>query len=883
MFRWYRKYRKRRAAEKSRLAGRQLDELRFQYHAFKNLLINNNDILEHMTRMEMQLQRSQGVVPGLKTNVDKLVKLTLDLVQNLNYLTGGSYTGLFGVLRGISSRLEKVVQQLDPGQKVPLVFPLTETRPELTPIVGGKAAPLGMLKRELGLPVPEGFVITTEAAELFFEENALAAPIREQLRNLDPNELQKLEEVSKKIQLMISNGRIPQTLREAMEKAYERLLEKNQFGSPCGVAVRSSAIPEDGRYSFAGQFATILNVTSKEAFFEAYRKVLASNFNEVSLIYRLHREMGLNATDMAVLCLEMVPARSAGTLYTLDPNDRDGERMILCSIWGLGEYLVNGRLPPDIFHVSRLDPRQFELVHLARKDLKLVCDRERGGTKEEPGRDEDSLRFSLDEEEIRNLCEYGLAIEEFMGVPQDIEWAVTEGGRIFILQSRTLHFMRDTQAPGVKNLEGLKLLMERGATASKGQSTGTLVRVRGDEDIANVKPGSILVAREGSLKMVRRISHLRGIILERGNPLEHLACVAREYRIPMIVKAANAMELLPEGQDVTLDADEARVYQGEAKLPGTARIGLSPGAREEEWRPDPRREEVRSLIFRLNLVDAKDANFQMQSCRSVHDVVRFCHEQAIRAMFEINEDQYSRNKFYASRLESSIPFFVDIINLGGGFTIPGHPRKVTVEEITSIPFLAFWRGVSHEGVRWSGPPPKMNVKALSSVMSNTMIDAVRSGRALGSRTYALVSRDYMNLNSRLAYHFAMVDTLCTNNATDNYINFRFKGGGTGLDRRVLRVRFIARILEWLGFFVNIQQDLLNATSKGLPLGEQEEKLDMMGRLLGCTRLLDMAMDDEETMEWFVEQFKRGNYRFEPGPDARSGRNHSRVGRIDEEK
>ena len=228
-----------------------------------------------------------------------------------------------------------------------------------------------------------------------------------------------------------------------------------------------------------------------------------------------------------------------------------------------------------------------------------------------------------------------------------------------------------------------------------------------------------------------------------------------------------------------------------------------------------------------------------------------------------SDGEYEKNRFYTSRLDVPIAFPVDIINLGGGFSVAGHPRKIRIEEITSVPFMAFWRGVSHEGIRWSGPPARVNLKALSSVMTNTMLDAARSGRALGSRTYALVSRDYMNLNSRLAYHFAMVDTLCGRKAAANYINFRFKGGGTGLNRRILRVRFIARILESLGFVVNIKEDLINAALKGLPMNEQEQKLDMIGRLLGCSRLLDMAMDNEDAMEWFVQAFQRGNYTFEP--------------------
>jgi pyruvate,water dikinase len=573
--------------------------------------------------------------------------------------------------------------------------------------------------------------------------------------------------------------------------------------------------------------------------------------------------MGFQETDMAVLCLAMVQARSAGSLYTVDPNDLQSERMIVCSIWGLGEYLVSGRLPSDIFHVSRLDPMRFEPVHLAKKDLKLVCDIEHGGTREEAVAEKDSLRFSLDEEEIRILCKHGLAIEKYMGGPQDIEWAIAEDGRVDILQARTLHVRDVEQGQAQKALEGMRVLMERGTTASKGQSTGQIALVKREEDIGKVGAGSILVARESLAKIVKICNMLRGIILERGNPLEHLACVAREYRIPMLVRAVNAMDILEEGQVVTLDADEARVYEGEAKLLEPAHMEMDVDRKQESIQVDPKLKELRSLIFPLTMLDVRDPNFRMQSCKSVHDVIRFCHEQGIQAMFEVNDGEYEKNRFYTSRLDVPIAFPVDIINLGGGFSVAGHPRKIRFEEITSIPFMAFWKGVSHEGIRWSGPPVRVNLKALSSVMTNTMLDAARSGRALGSRTYALISRDYMNLNSRLAYHFAMVDTLCGRKAAANYVNFRFKGGGTGLNRRILRVRFIARILESLGFYINIKEDLINATLKGLPMKEQEEKLDMIGRLLGCSRLLDMAMDNEDAMEWFVEAFQRGNYNFEP--------------------
>jgi pyruvate,water dikinase len=867
MLKWYKKHLEKRALEKSLLADRQLSELRFRYHAFKNLLITNNDLLERMTGIETRLQHVRGVIPGLKKTVDKLLKLTLDLVQNLNYLTEGSYTELFPLVRGMGARIQGTVNEIDPDDVIPLILALNEAHTDLISIVGGKAAPLGMLKKTLNLPVPDGFVITTEASQLFFERNDLIPPIRELLREMNSQELRSVDTVSHKIRSLILNAGIPQELQEAIERAYEELKNQAGPGTRFGVAVRSSAIPEDGLYSFAGQFTTVLNVCSREELLNAYKTVVASNFNETSLTYRLHRGMGFQETEMAVLCLVMVPARSAGTLYTTDPNDPQSERMILCSIWGLGEYLVNGRLPSDIFHVSRADPAQFEPVQLARKEMRLICDAERGGTKEVPVAAEDSLRFSIEEAEIHTLCEYGLAIEKYAGTAQDIEWAVSEDGLVHILQARTLHVSGGVHPSSPRELENMKPIMQRGFAASKGYASGKVVRVRNEHEIQKVAPGSILVAPVGFIKIAKVAGFLRGIILERGSPLEHLACVAREYRLPMLVRAANAMEILEEGQAVTIDANASTVYEGEIKSLSLERIPFDTESGRVEPPLNPKVEELKKLLFLLNLVDVRDPTFQLSSCRSVHDVIRFCHERGVQAMFELNDSEHSKNKFYASHLDSPIPFPVEIINLGGGFSVPGHPLKIKIDDITSIPFRAFWNGVSHEGVRWSGPPPRLDMKAFGSVMSNTMLEAARSDRPLGSQTYALISRDYMNLNSRLAYHFAMIDTLCSQETSTNYINFRFKGGGTGLDRRVLRVRFIGRILESLGFFVHTEQDLLNSSLKSVSIGELKEKLDMIGRLLGCSRLLDMAMDNEETMEWFVIEFQRGNYGFQSDPHS----------------
>lgn len=162
------------------------------------------------------------------------------------------------------------------------------------------------------------------------------------------------------------------------------------------------------------------------------------------------------------------------------------------------------------------------------------------------------------------------------------------------------------------------------------------------------------------------------------------------------------------------------------------------------------------------------------------------------------------------------------------------------------------------GLHWG--PTGGNVAA-GGVMSRWLTDH-RSARPIGMPNYALVSRDYLNLNARMDFHFIMVDTLCGIDPRSNAIQFRFKGGGTTLVQRRRRIRCIAQILEASGFLCNVQDDLLTATLQGGAASVIEEKLVTVGRLLGFTRLLDAAMIDDATATAAAQAFLAGNYRLE---------------------
>ena len=142
-----------------------------------------------------------------------------------------------------------------------------------------------------------------------------------------------------------------------------------------------------------------------------------------------------------------------------------------------------------------------------------------------------------------------------------------------------------------------------------------------------------------------------------------------------------------------------------------------------------------------------------------------------------------------------------------------------------------------------------------------MSGGIISPKAAMFASHAVVSDDYLNLNLRFGYHFVILDAICTNTPADNYVLFRFSGGGADMYNRTLRADFLNQVLQRIGFDVNRKSDLIDAQLEGEKQETMEDKLDMIGRLLGATRLMDMYLKDESMVEGFVEDFMNGRYHF----------------------
>lgn len=230
-------------------------------------------------------------------------------------------------------------------------------------------------------------------------------------------------------------GQMPGEIKATVSKCYREL--SRQTGSPV-VAVRSSASAEDLQVaSFAGQYDTYLYVNSEEELFKRIIDCWHSLSSERAVAYRERMNVPGDNLKMAVIVQTMIDPKSAGILFTGYPyRGKDKTVIMVESNWGCGETVVSGKATPDRFVISKNQPYTILEKIPGEKEVFLQGSESGPITKETPLLQQKD--FSLKDRELRRLCEIGNKIESHFGAPQDIEWALTGDGEIFILQSRPI-------------------------------------------------------------------------------------------------------------------------------------------------------------------------------------------------------------------------------------------------------------------------------------------------------------------------------------------------------------------------------------------------------------------------------------------------------------
>ena len=831
---------------------------RFKYVNFQELLESNAELLKVISLMELRLggQEIFGM-DFLQSSTSQAVFHSMRMVRGYENMSGRPQPVLRKVIDDVRQKIRSVLDGA-PEEKGPLFQDFDALRAADAWLVGGKCANLGEMKNGLGLPVPEGFAITTAAFRAFFEHAGLSAEIAKRCMGLNAADPNQLQQASEDIQRMILLAPFCEGFEEELLARHEALAARmNRRPDDIEVAVRSSAVGEDGELSFAGQYLSVLGVV-RTKLAESYRYVAASLYTPRAMAYRLLKGVPDEDSAMAVACLAMVESRSSGVMYTKHPFEPGDQDIFINAVWGLGPYAVDGVVSPD-HYVADKKTLAVRIQDVAGQNVRLVC-KPGGGVMEAAVEEDLQAEPCLDKAAISTLAGWGKRLEEHYGGPQDVEWALDTQGRLILLQCRPLGEASSGKAPGeaAPPVPGYEILLEGGETACPGVGCGKVFLVRGDEDLAAFPEDGVLVGRHSSPKFMLAMAKTRAIVTDHGSVTGHMASLSREFAVPTLLGLESATTCLHAGETVTVDAGSRRIYRGR----------VEELLKEVQTRPAPMKgtpvygllEELTKSIAPLHLLDPKAPEFSPSHCSTLHDIARYLHERSYAAMFTIG-DKVSGEAGMAVKLEAGIGLDLHVIDLGGGIAPEASNGGVPLEMIRSRPFKALMQGLAHESFVHRDPRP-VQLRGFLSVVGRQMVDGPTMGaERFGDRSYAIISDKYCNFSSRVGYHYGVVDCYCGQSVSKNYITFAFKGGAAGEDRRERRARAIALILSRLGFAVSATADRVEGRFQKYPGEMVEAKLVELGKLLQFTRQTDMLMTSESAVTAMAESFLRGETMF----------------------
>ncbi len=440
-------------------------------------------------------------------------------------------------------------------------------------LAGGKGANLGEMMK-IRLPVPKGFVVTTDSYLAFIRDNNLQEKIEKILGELDVENSDNLVNASAEIQKMIMASQMPPSVENEIVTSYRALYMADELREISGkaldfirvgrdqlpVAVRSSAVAEDSSSnSFAGQMVSILNVIGPKQLLESVKRCWASLYEPRAIFY--HRNSNVKMQAIAVIVQRLISADKAGVMFTADPVNSDPTKIVIEAAWGLGESVVSGQVTPDTYTYDR-STKNVE-IQINRKDTMRIRDLFSGDTKSQPVLPELIEAQVLSMEEISELVSLAEKIENHYGAAQDIEWC-TERNRLYVVQTRPITTLGKQKAETSKEMLNEEIILQ-GSPASPGFVTGNVKKIGGISEFSKLNQGDILVTQMTTPDMVPIMKKASAIVTDTGGLTSHAAIISRELGIPCVVGTREATRKLHDGDTITVDASAGKIYRGAAK------------------------------------------------------------------------------------------------------------------------------------------------------------------------------------------------------------------------------------------------------------------------------------------------------------------------------
>ena len=459
-------------------------------------------------------------------------------------------------------------------------------------LVGGKSASLGEMiqnLKKLGVNIPRGFALTTDAYWEFINHNKLDKKIKSHIKKIKKDNLVSLKKTGLAIRQLIRNGKWPRQVKEEIRESYT-LLSKKYGTNITDVAVRSSATAEDlPDASFAGQQETYLNVRGPEEILTAVRNCFASLFTDRAISYR--DNFGFDHLDIGIsVCVQKMvrsDLASSGVAFSLDTESGFKNVVLINGSYGLGESVVQGTVSPDEFLIFKPTLKKgFDSIiekKMGKKENKMIYSTDPGQlVKTVHVGNTQQDEFCITDRQAIKLAKWVCIIEDYYSklkgywCPMDTEWAIDGlSGELFIVQARpeTIHSRKkdndleeykiDNSQNTVVRLTGIAVGDKIGQ--GKIQKMYSLDGRDGSFDGSDFKDGDILVTEMTAPDWEPIMKKASAIITNKGGRTCHAAIVAREMGVPAIVGTENGTEVLFNGEEMTVscaEGDQGKVYEG---------------------------------------------------------------------------------------------------------------------------------------------------------------------------------------------------------------------------------------------------------------------------------------------------------------------------------
>ena len=435
------------------------------------------------------------------------------------------------------------------------IYWFKELTKEEIPIAGGKGANLGELTAA-GFPVPNGFVVSSNAYFDFLDHNQLRSRIVREMHNISLSDPQSFSDASSKVKRLILSAEMPKEIASQIMTNYLKL---GSAFSKQKVAVRSSATAEDlPTASFAGQQVTYLDVQGEANVVRRVHDCWASLFEPRAIFYREENKFDHFKVGIAVPVQIMIPSDVSGVMFTIDPISNEKNKIVIEAVYGLGEYMVQGVVSPDHYVVEK---NSLEILQKTISSQKVQLIRAIIETKEAsvPARLQNKRK--LTDNQIIEVAKLGCKAHQHYFFPQDIEWAIYKN-QVYILQSRpitTINKKNENLKEEIK-IDRKPILI--GVPASPGIASGPTKKIMTPKEINKINNGEVLVTSMTTPDFVPAMKKAVAIITDKGGQTSHAAIVSRELGIPCVVGTTKATKMFNSGKIVTVNGSKGEIYEG---------------------------------------------------------------------------------------------------------------------------------------------------------------------------------------------------------------------------------------------------------------------------------------------------------------------------------